>query len=79
MLADFSIWTLDDPHMQDDMQDIRDTLDERHIGFTMNKMSTTLEGSLAEISESIEACRQKLAIKHKRLLIQITFDDDRSK
>ncbi len=79
MLADFSIWTLDDPHMRDDMQVVRDTLDERGISYTMNKMSTTIEGSLAEISESIEACRQRLAVTHNRLLIQITFDDDRSK
>lgn len=79
MLADFSIWPLDDPQLRDDMQVIRETLDERNVEHTMNKMSTTVEGSLTEISESIEACRQKLAVKHSRLLIQITFDDDRSK
>ncbi|KAA1261093.1 hypothetical protein LF1_36370 [Rubripirellula obstinata] len=79
MLADFSIWTLDDPAMHDDMQLVRETLDERGLEYTMNRMSTSVEGSLTQISESIEACRQKLAVKHNRLLIQITFDDDRSK
>lgn len=78
MLADFSIWTLDDPNLRDEMELIREILDDRGVAYTMNKMSTTLEGSLPEISESIEACRQKLAVKHSRLLIQITFDDDRS-
>lgn len=77
MLAEFSIWTLDDPKMGDDMQVIRETLDQRKVTYTMNRMSTTLEGSLPEISESIEACRQKLSTRHSRLLIQITFDDDR--
>ncbi len=61
MLADFSIWTLDDPDMSDDMAVIRETLQNRGVEFTMNRMSTTIEGTLSQISESIEACRQSLA------------------
>lgn len=78
MLADFSIWTLDDPHLQDDMKIVRETLDERNVEYKMNRMSTTLEGTLPEISTAIEACREKLAVHHKRILVQITFDDDRT-
>ncbi len=78
MLAHFSIWALDDPHLRDEMTTIRKLLDQEGIQFEMNRMSTTIEGSFKEITEIISACHKQLSESHKRLLVNITVDDDRA-
>jgi len=78
MLAQFSIWALDDPHLRDEMETIRKILDARSVKFDMNRMATTIEGSFEEITAAVGACHTKLAEKHQRLLTKVTIDDDRA-
>lgn len=76
MLVQFSMWTFDDPHLREEMRTIRDALNSRSIEFTMDRVSTTIEGDWPVVIAAIEACHQALRKKHKRVLINITIDDD---
>lgn len=78
MLAHFSFWALDDPHLRDEMATIRQLLEEKGFTFDMNRMSTTIEGSFEQITDVIGQCRERLSETHKRLLINIAIDDDRA-
>ncbi len=76
MLFQFSVWPLDDPHLRDEMSLVREVLGECGLEYQMNRMSTNLEGSWDEVMEAIGKCHRKLRESHKRVLIQITVDDD---
>lgn len=78
MHANFSIWALDDPHLRDEMATIRQILEEKGLQFDMNRMATTIEGSYEQITDVIGACHERLSDTHKRLLMNITIDDDRA-
>lgn len=79
MLAQFSIWALDDPNLRSEMAAIQKTLGDLGIKYEMGPMNTTLEGDMDEVFVAIKACHKALAGSHSRLLINITMDDDRAK
>lgn len=78
MLGQFSIWALDDPHLKTEMETVCQVLDEMGIRYKMNAMATTIEGERDEIFDAIGVCHDRLAKQHKRLLINLTLDDDRA-
>ncbi|QEG36942.1 thiamine-binding protein [Bythopirellula goksoeyrii] len=78
MLAQFSIWALDDPHLRNEMATIRQLLEDEGFDFDMKRMSTTIEGSFEQITSVIGQCHERLSESHKRLLVNITIDDDRA-
>lgn len=78
MLAQFSIWALDDPHLRSEMATIRGVLAEHGIEFDMGDMATTIRGDWPTINCAIAACHEALRANHSRLLINITIDDDRA-
>jgi uncharacterized protein (TIGR00106 family) len=76
MLAQFSIWPLDDPHMSSDLARVAEMLDRMGSKYQLGPMGTTIEGSWPEVMKAIEACHQQVRDSHDRVLTTITIDDD---
>lgn len=75
MLAQFSIWPLDNVHLSQDVAEIKKVLDKQGISYRINAMSTTLEGEWREVFEAIHACHEAMQGDHQRVLTSITIDD----
>lgn len=76
MLIQFSMWTLDDPKLRNEMATIRSILEADGIEFQMNRVSTTVEGEWNEMMNVIQKCHGKLRENHARVLTNISIDDD---
>jgi len=76
MLAQFSIWPLDNPHMSPDIARIATVLDRLECTYELGPMNTTIEGTWPEVMNAIQACHEVLRESHNRVLTNITIDDD---
>lgn len=76
MLAQFSIWPLDDPHMSDEVADVTEILDRMDVDYQVGPMSTTVEGDWDSITKAIQACHVAVRTGHSRVLTSIAIDDD---
>ncbi len=76
MLAQFSVWPLDNPHMSEDVSRIRGILESSPVEFELGPMSTTVEGSWDDVMAAIKRCHEEMQRQHQRVLISITIDDD---
>lgn len=76
MLAQFSIWPLDNPHLSKDVAAVTEILDQLGIRYEVNAMSTTVEGEWHDVMEAIHACHQTLRSAHTRVHTSIIIDDD---
>lgn len=76
MLAQFSVWPLDEPHMAKDMSQLTDVLDTLGVHYEMGPMGTTLQGDWAQVMEAIEKCHHHVRNHHSRVFTSITIDDD---
>ena len=76
MLAQFSIWPLDRPHMSEDIASITQVLDQSGVRYEVGPMGTTVEGQWQDVMAAIQACRETLLAAHQRVLTTITIDDD---
>jgi uncharacterized protein (TIGR00106 family) len=76
MLAQFSIWPLDQPHMSKDIAEITQVLEQSGVRYQVGPMSTTVEGSWQDVMTAIQACHETLHAAHQRVLTTITIDDD---
>ena len=74
----FSLWPLGDEHLKDDMQVVTDVLEKHGLEYKMNQMSTTLSGDWEAAMKCIKECHEALRKTHKRVLCQITIDDDQA-
>lgn len=76
MIAQFSIWPLDNPHLSKDVAAAAEILDQLEVSYEVNAMGTTVEGDWEEVMAAIHACHQALRSCHTRVLTSITIDDD---
>lgn len=76
MDVQFSLWPLGDMYLKDEMEDVQKVLDESGIKYEMNAMSTVLSGDWDNIMKCIKDCHMVLRKRHKRVLCNITIDDD---
>lgn len=76
MLAQFSIWPLDNPHMSKDVSEISTILQEAGVKHEVGPMGTVLEGEWDEVMAAIKRCQEELRRKHERVFTSITIDDD---
>lgn len=76
MLAQFSVWPLDNPHMSKDLSEIAAILDKMSVRYELGPMGTTLEGDWDEVMAAIKACQEEVRRHHQRVLTSITIDDD---
>jgi uncharacterized protein (TIGR00106 family) len=76
MLAQLSIWPIDDPHMSNDIADVVEVLEQSGVHFEVGPMSTTIEGEWHDVMTAIHACHEALRATHKRVLTNIMIDDD---
>jgi len=72
----FSLWPLGDMHLKDEMAEVQEVLDKSGLKYEMNTMSTTLSGDWDVVMKCIKDCHMVLRKRHKRVLCQITIDDD---
>lgn len=76
MLAQFSIWPLDNPHLSRDVAAATEILDQLGVNYEVHAMGTTIEGEWHEVMEAIHACHQAVRAKHSRVFATISIDDD---
>jgi len=76
MLAQFSIWPLDNPHMSKDIADITTVLDQCEVEYEVGPMGTTVTGEWQDVMDAIHACCQVARRDHQRVLTTIMIDDD---
>jgi len=76
MLAQFSIWPLDNPHMSKEVALAADVLEEMGCQYEVGPMGTTIQGDWSEVMNAIQACHEALRKTHQRVLTSITIDDD---
>jgi uncharacterized protein (TIGR00106 family) len=76
MLAQFSIWPLDEPHMAKDMSQLTEVLQRHGVEYEMGPMGTTVQGEWNDVMGAIEACHRHLRDSHRRVFTSITIDDD---
>ena len=76
MLAQFSIWPLDRPHMSEDIASLTQVLDQTGVRYQVGAMGTTIEGEWHDVMDAIHACHESLRAAHQRVLTTITVDDD---
>jgi uncharacterized protein (TIGR00106 family) len=76
MLAEFSIWPLDNPHMRDEMAIVTEVLDQRNLRYELGAVGTTIEGEWTDVMGAIQACHGAVRAKHDRVLTTVTIDDD---
>lgn len=76
MLAEFSIWPLDDPHLSKDVATATEVLDKAGVNYKVNAMSTTVEGEWDDVMNAVRACHQAIRTRHARVVTTITIDDD---
>jgi uncharacterized protein (TIGR00106 family) len=76
MLAQFSIWSLDQPHLSKDVAQITKILDQKGVNYQVNAMSTTVEGDWHHVMNAINACHNAMREAHARILTTIHIDDD---
>ena len=76
MLAQFSIWPLDQPHMSKDVADVTHVLEQSGVRYEVGPMATTVEGEWHDVMNAIHACHEALRAAHQRVLTTITIDDD---
>ena len=72
----FSLWPLGDEHLKDEMKEVQQVLDSHGLKYTMNAMSTTLSADWDKAMACVKECHETLRKRHKRVLCQITIDDD---
>lgn len=72
----FSLWPLGDMDLKDEMEEVQAILNKSGLEHHMNTMSTTLKGDWADAMACIKECHDVLRKRHKRVLCQITIDDD---
>jgi len=76
MLAQFSIWPLDKPHMSHEVAQIASILEDRNVTYELGPMGTSIEGEWSEVMSAVEACHRAVREQHARVLTSITIDDD---
>lgn len=76
MLAQFSIWPLDQPHMSKEIADVTQVLEQSGVRYEVGPMATTVEGQWPDVMDAIHACHETLRAAHQRVLTTITIDDD---
>lgn len=76
MLAQFSIWPLDEPHMSRDVSEAARILDEFGLRHEVGPMGTTVEGEWDEVMSALRACHEAFRSRHQRVLTTIVIDDD---
>lgn len=76
MLAQFSIWPMDQPHMSKDIADVTQILEQSSVRYEVGPMATTIEGQWQDVMNAIQACHEALRTAHTRILTTITIDDD---
>lgn len=76
MLAQFSIWPLDQLHMSKDIADVTQVLEQSGVRYKVGPMATTVEGQWQDVMAAIQACHETLRAAHQRVLTTITIDDD---
>jgi uncharacterized protein (TIGR00106 family) len=76
MLAQFSIWPLDNPHLSKDIAAITEILGQIGVRYKVNAMSTTVEGEWQNVMDAIHACHEVTRNAHMRVHTSIDIDDD---
>ncbi len=76
MLAQFSIWPLDSPHMSKEVATATAILDQCGVEYEVGPMGTTITGEWQEVMDAIHACCQEVRRNHQRVLTTIIIDDD---
>jgi len=76
MLAEFSIWPLDAPHVSQDVAHATEILDQLDVRYEVGPMGTAVEGEWNDVLQAIQACHQAARTAHQRVVTTITIDDD---
>lgn len=79
MLANFSIWPLEEAHMSADIAKVSEVLDRLKLRHQVGPMGTTVEGDPHEIIQAILACHEVVRERHSRVLTHILLDDSQGR
>ena len=78
MLAEFSIYPLDDAHLSEDIARVVDVLDDSRLNYCLGPMATSIEGEWDDILGAIRRCHEAVAdAGHARVVTNIMIDDRR--
>ena len=78
MLAEFSIYPLDDAHLSKDIARVVDLLDNSGLNYRLGPTSTSIEGDWDDVLGVIRQCHQIVAdAGHSRVVTNIMVDDRR--
>ncbi|REJ82685.1 MAG: thiamine-binding protein [Planctomycetota bacterium] len=78
MLAEFSIYPLDDAHLSEDIARVVDLLDESGLSYQLGPTSTSIEGEWQDVMSVIHRCHESVAgAGHSRIVTNIMIDDRR--
>jgi uncharacterized protein (TIGR00106 family) len=77
MLAEFSLFPLDQTHLSGEVAKVVEALEEAGLEYRLGPMGTSIEGDWDELMGAIKACHQAVADHHARVITTITIDDHR--
>jgi uncharacterized protein (TIGR00106 family) len=75
MLAEFSIFPLDETHLTRDVARVVDALEQTGVEYRLGPMGTSVEGNFDQVMAAIKTCHQAVADGHARVITTITIDD----
>lgn len=77
MLAEFSIFPLDETHLSGDVAKVVEVLEDAGLEYRLGPMGTSVEGEWDDVMGAVKACHRAVAGNHSRVITTITIDDRR--
>lgn len=77
MLAEISIFPLDEPHLSGDVAKVIEALESTGLEYRLGAMGTSVEGEWDDVMAAFKICHQAVAGNHARVITTITIDDRR--
>lgn len=75
MLAQFTIYPMDETHMSRDVAQILEILDAAGVDYRLGPMGTAVEGNWEQVMPAIRRCHEAMRAEHPRVITTITIDD----
>jgi uncharacterized protein (TIGR00106 family) len=77
MLAEFSIFPLDETHLSGDVAKVIEALEGAGLEYRLGPMGTSVEGDWDDVMAAVKTCHEAVAETHSRVITTITIDDRR--
>jgi uncharacterized protein (TIGR00106 family) len=77
MLAQFTVYPMDETHLSKDVAQMMEVLDKEDVKYCLSPMATAVEGSWQQVLSAIRKCHVAMRERHARVITTITIDDSR--